>query len=385
MAIAAYPLFLLFFILGGFFLYLLLLAFWGIKVKQIQANVPAYRFKILIAAHNEEHSLDGLMHSIKNAHYPQELIQTQFIADHCDDRTVAVIREQGFAVIDRQQGQRGKSASIAEAMNNLIPQLDEERDVVLIFDADNLIDAEFFNEISKVLASGADVVQGNTGIHNRYATLFTKLNHVNFAVTNRFKELARSQAGLTCRLRGHGMAFRPSLIKQLNWQAGTLVEDQEMVLQLVLKGQRVIWAHRAQVNSIIPDSPKEAAAQRKRWAGGKSELTQNATRVLFNKARKDRSLIAFDLMMDYLMPSYAIQLGLIMLSTVAAWFFLGEGHCLTCAFTLLTIAFLSYYFIASLLEKVPVMVFATFLLSPFFIFWRVWIFISSLSGAKSWH
>ncbi|MDQ7075430.1 MAG: glycosyltransferase family 2 protein [Gammaproteobacteria bacterium] len=384
MPIAAYPLLLLFFLLGGFFLYLLLLAFWGIKVRPTSSEPPAYRFKLLIAAHNEEHSLDGLMQSIKNANYPKELIQTQFIADHCDDATVEVIRGQGFEVIDRQQGARGKSASIAEAMNKLIPDLDEEKDVVLIFDADNLIDREFFNEMAKALANGAEVVQGNTGIHNRYASLFTKLNHVNFAVTNRFKELARSQAGLTCRLRGHGMAFRPSLIKQLNWQAGTLVEDQEMVLQLVLKDQRVRWAHRAEVNSVIPDSPKAAAAQRKRWAGGKSELTKNATRVLFDKARTDKSPIAFDLMMDYIMPSYAIQLGLIMLSTLAAWFFLGNENCLTHGFILLTVAFLSYYFIASLLEKVPVLVFATFLLSPFFIFWRVWIFISSLRGAKSW-
>ncbi len=371
--------------------YLLLLARFGLRLPRACPALPfrtsgedsEWRFNIVVPAHNEEAAIGVLLDSLQALDYPAEQLRLLVVADHCDDDTVALVRGRGVAVIDRQSGPRGKQAALADGVQQLLPQMGE-RDALVVFDADNIVDRRFLIEAKRLLDAGYPVVQGNTGIHNRDASIFTRLNHVNFAVTNRFKELARSQAGLTCRLRGHGMLFRTDVVRTLDWQATSLVEDAETLLKLVLSGQRVVWAHRAHVNSVIPATAASATAQRKRWAGGKSELTKHAVRHLLKKALTgDR--VAFDLMIDYLMLSNAMLLGMIMVGLLSSLALFGPEHALSLAYAALGLAFLGYFSLGCRLERVPLGSFFTFLFSPLFVLWRMWVQLASLGGAKSWH
>lgn len=366
--------------------YLSFLALFGLRVREPEAvtgEALPWRFNILIPAHNEEASINALIDSLQKLDYPSDQVRLMFVADHCSDSTVDIIRGRGIEVMDRQSGPRGKQAALADGVHVLLPHMGRW-DALAIFDADNIVDPQFLREAAKMLDAGHPVVQGNTGIHNREASVFTKLNHVNFSVTNRLKELARSQAGLTCRLRGHGMVFHADVVRGLNWEASSLVEDAETLLELVLSEQRAVWAHNAHVDSVIPDTAQSATAQRKRWAGGKSELTKHAVRHLAGKAFGSRDIVAFDLMVDYMMLSYAMQLGMIMLGLGGSAVLLGLDHGLTLAFGILASGFLGYFALGCHLERVPLGTFFTFFLSPVFILWRMWVHVASLGGAKSW-
>lgn len=371
--------------MSGTILYLLMLSLFGLRVVKDHPVDKKMTFNVIIPAHNEEAVIADIINSIKCSNYPSEKINITMVADFCNDGTAEIARRSGCDVVERTSGERGKSAAVSEAIARLRPALDASNDVIVVFDADNLVGDDFFENINRRLVNGADVVQGNTGIHNWSQTVFTKLNHVNFAVTNRFKELARSQAGLSCRLRGHGMAFTVNAIDSVSWDASSLVEDQELTLKFVLAGFCVSWVHDAHVNSVIPATAAEARVQRQRWAGGKSEVTSNAVSKLLTAAFKNRSLAAFDLAVDYMMVSYAVQLAITGLSLLLALLFVGFSDVLTVSLFAISIVYFCYYLLASVLEGIRFGVFLCFFTAPVFILWRLWIFIVSLRGAKAWH
>lgn len=370
--------------LGAVFLYQAILALWGIRVHQGGQKSSRMRFAVLIPAHNEEMFIDGIIESLRKVNYPVEQLHVLFIADHCSDDTPRKITSAGFSCLDRQTGERGKTPALLEGINLVNRRLADKVDAITFFDADNIIHPDFFAYTSSRLEAGVSIVQGNVGIHNRYDSLFTRLNYINMAVIGRLKELARSQAGLTCQLRGHGMTFRKDVLDKMGWQASSLVEDREMLVRLVLKGYRVVWENAACVDSVYPTSTKSAAAQRRRWAGGKSALLRPSVKALCGKWIRDRDWIAFDLMVDFLMPSHAVQLSLVFLGMAGTVWLSGIDSWLSLSALMLLLFYYLYFLAGSLLSGVPFHVFLNFLMAPLYILWRTWIYLTSLKGATKW-
>ncbi len=369
--------------LWGMFGYHALLAAWGWRLQPGPPPDESLRFAVLIPAHNEEISLGKLLDSLRSAHYPSVQLLVLVVADHCTDATARVAREAGVACLERASGPRGKAAALSEGIAWLRTR-NERFDVLAFFDADNIVDPAFFQYAAGRIAAGAPVVQGHVGIANHDVSLFARLNYISAMVVNRFKELARSQAGLTCQLRGHGMAFRRDLVDRFDWQGDSLVEDKGMVVRLVQAGERVVWEDRAKVESVLPVSLQEAAAQRRRWAGGKSSVGKASVRALLRKAFVDRDAVALDLAFDFLMPSYAVQLSLVFLAVAVAALFGGLSSASFQALLVLMFAYLLYFYLGSRRGGVPGRVFMSFFMAPFYILWRTWIHLTRHSGTRRW-
>jgi len=370
--------------LATLFLYQAGRAFWGLRVPAPCHGDETIRFAVLIPAHNEEAVIHHLLASMRAVDYPKDCLHVVFVADHCTDTTVGRIRAAGFFCLDRQDGERGKTPSLAHGLDWLRNQAGMDFDAVAFFDADNFVQPQFFHQASCQLSAGAAVVQGHVGVSNWNDSLFARLNYMNSVVENRLEELARSQAGLSCHLRGHGMVFRKAVLEQLPWHAATLVEDQEMLVQLVLAGYRVVWAEHARVDSILPVSTKEAATQRRRWAGGRSAILGSSIRALWRRWRLTGDPVALHLMFDFLLPSHAVQLSLVFLTVLIAAVAvpLTPGP-LTAAILLLFLYF-GYFLLGNRLSGVPWRTFLSFLLAPGYILWRTWIYLTSLKGVARW-
>jgi len=366
------------------FIYLVMLAVNGVKVQRRKGYQDQPHFSILISVYNEELTLPSLLDSLENLDYPKSLISVLFVADHCTDNTVLVIKKSGFRVIERTGGELGKAVSIKYGINKIMDGMKGDGGYLAIFDADNVIDSDFLNSIVRALSKNIMVYQGNTTIENKYQSIFTRLNYINYCATNRFKELARSQAGLSCRLRGQGMVFNKSIIDQFSWDASTLVEDQEMLIDLVLKDYRVSWVYDAHVGSVIPSSISDSFVQRKRWSGGKNEIALSAIIRLLKKSIKDFDIVALDLMIDFLLPSYSVLICMIMLGTALSAIFLETTSFLVFGFIGLLVAFFTYYLLAARLESIPLKILFSIVFSPAYIVWRGWVFLLSLRGAKYW-
>ena len=358
-------------------------ALWGLRAPAPLPQRDDTRFGVLIPAHNEQGVLGPLLASLRSVDYPKEQLRVLFVADHCSDDTVAEIRAAGFECLDRQSGDRGKAASLGDGIAAL-RGAGAPLDAIAFFDADNLVHAGFFLQAAGGLAQGHDVLQGNVGVHNWQATLFSRLNYMNAVVENRLEELARSEAGLSCNLRGHGMVLRCDVLDAVPWHAATLVEDQEMLVRLVCSGRRVHWLQHAKVASVLPQTAREAATQRRRWAGGRSAIGGRSVRALWGQYRHGKSRVALHLLLDFLLPSHAVQLSLLFAALLMSAVIAGLGSWQFVLAAALFPAYLGYFVLGNVLAGVPARTFLDIFWAPFFIGWRTWIYLSSLGGAKRW-
>ena len=143
----------------GYQVFFLFVPFWK---KDTTPRVPErlHRFAVLICARNEEAVIAQLIESIRRQDYPSELVKIFVAADNCTDRTAAIARAAGAIVWERQDSTRvGKGW----ALEFLLARMEAAGygpafDAYLVFDADNLLRADYIRQINRTFSAGCPVV-----------------------------------------------------------------------------------------------------------------------------------------------------------------------------------------------------------------------------------
>ena len=147
-------------------LYQLCISFFGFKrnTKNYQDHDPQMRFLVLVPAHNEEAVIADIIDNLEHMEYPRELYDFYILADNCTDRTVEVARRMGANVLESHKespdAPTGKPIVLQKALNALAGYQDHY-DLVMFFDADNLIDPNMFLEVNSQYLSAegkADII-----------------------------------------------------------------------------------------------------------------------------------------------------------------------------------------------------------------------------------
>ena len=116
-----------------------------------------HRYAVLISARNENAVIGDLIHSIRVQNYPQELIDIFVIADNCTDNTAAVAQEAGAIVFPRfNKEEIGKGYALDYGFACIRQHYaDNKYEAYFVFDADNVLDVNYFREMNKVFDNGA--------------------------------------------------------------------------------------------------------------------------------------------------------------------------------------------------------------------------------------
>mgnify|MGYP000352763330 CR=1 FL=1 len=111
----------------------------------------------MVAARNEETVIADLIHSIKVQNYPAELIDIFVIADNCTDNTADVAREAGAIVFPRSNDKLvGKGYALDYGLKAIWEQYaDRDYEAFFVFDADNVLDVNYFREMNATFDNGA--------------------------------------------------------------------------------------------------------------------------------------------------------------------------------------------------------------------------------------
>ena len=139
--------------LAGMMIYQLVLSLFGFgrKVKDYQDHDPQSRFLVLVPAHNEEKVIGDIVRNLQAMDYPRELYDFYIIADNCTDATAETARKLGAQVIEtRKEGPdspTGKPIALRKALMSL-GDYQNRYDLMMIFDADNLMDTNMFREVN---------------------------------------------------------------------------------------------------------------------------------------------------------------------------------------------------------------------------------------------
>jgi cellulose synthase/poly-beta-1,6-N-acetylglucosamine synthase-like glycosyltransferase len=260
------------------------------------------RFAVVIPAHDEELLIGELIESLHSVAYPRDLLEIWVIADNCSDQTADRARALGVRVAERSDAeQRGKGY----ALRWMFERLDLAGfDAVALFDADNLVDENFFTMMNRELARGGRCLQGYYGISNPGDSRLTRLMAVTYVMKNELFYAGKARLGLSVLLLGTGMVFTRDVIASHGWGAVTIGEDLEQSFELLERGETVRFVLGARIRAQEAATLRQGYAQRQRWSSGRHVLYRRARRAIAMGVRR-RRLTLIDAGLELLLPTYS--------------------------------------------------------------------------------
>jgi len=230
----------------GYPILLMLLSFFG---KKLWIKTEAYQptFTLLIVAYNEADILEAKILNSLALEYPLEKLDIVVASDGSTDDTNSIISKY------HNQGIRSYCAEVrmgkAELLNKVIPDL--EKDIVLISDANVLYSKDVLQKLGRNFADPSiGVVSGEVRLVNLVAGFGTSeaLYYRYEWFIKYLESVSESQIGAD----GAMYAFRRELFSLI--PKNTVVDDLVLVMNIAIKGRRVVSDREAIGFEASPDS-----------------------------------------------------------------------------------------------------------------------------------
>jgi len=234
-------------------------------------NVYPNKYAVIIAARNEELVIGHLIQSIKNQKYPEELIDIFVVADNCTDNT-AMVAEQAGAIVKKRfnKNRIGKGF----ALDYMIKIIEKEYSTnkyegYFVFDADNLLDENYINEMNKTFNEGYRVITSYRNSKNYDQNWISAGYALWFMHEAEYLNLPRMVLNSSCAISGTGFLVHAGLIKDNGgWIHHLLTEDIEFSVSQIIKGEKIGYCRSAMFYDEQPVTFNQSWHQRLRWAKG---------------------------------------------------------------------------------------------------------------------
>jgi cellulose synthase/poly-beta-1,6-N-acetylglucosamine synthase-like glycosyltransferase len=216
---------------------------------------------------------------------------------------------------------------------------------------------------------------------NAEQTAVAGLRYAALAAVHYLRPLGRSVFGWSSGLKGNGMCFEASILREFTWRWFTLAEDVEFHLALVEQGVSVQFAPETWVKADMPLTLQQSASQNSRWERGRLQLIrQHVPRLVLSGIRR-RSWLPMDAAIEQLIPPLSVPFALGAISIPAAWL---VGAPLVAGLALGCLIGYALYLVAALaLVKAPLRIYVTLGMAPVYIAWKVGLYARSLLGGRS--
>ena len=240
------------------------------KPKELTAK-KNHRYAVLISARNEAAVIGNLIHSIKVQNYPQELIDIFVIADNCTDNTAEIAEEAGATVFRRFNDELiGKGYALDFAIKTILSRYaDRGYEAYFVFDADNVLDVNYFREMNKTFDNGA---MASTSYRNskNYDSNWISAGYATWFLREaKFLSQARLNLNTSCAISGTGFFISAEIINKVGgWKWHLLTEDIEFSTSSIIDGLRISYCPTAVLYDEQPITFRDSWNQRFRWAKG---------------------------------------------------------------------------------------------------------------------
>ena len=262
------------------FAYKIVMAIIGLfKRKKFPEAKNDHSYAVLIAGRNEEKVIGQLIASIACQTYNKDLINVFVVADNCTDSTAEVARTvlkenniQG-CVYERFND---KLIGKGYALDYLLAKIKENQEYdfnkfegYLIFDADNLLDPNYFHEINKAFDAGYDVVTTYRNSKNFNTNSISANTGMMFLQECRFLHTPRAILNSSTFVSGTGFLVSSKILNaETGWKFTTFTEDIEFSSCQIAKGKKITYCDDAIFYDEQPVTFKASWNQRMRWQKG---------------------------------------------------------------------------------------------------------------------
>ena len=230
-----------------------------------------YHYAVLIPARNEEKVIPHLIASIKGQTYPSDMIDIFVIADNCTDNTAQVARDAGAIVFPRHNTEQvGKGYALDYGFSVIRSQYaDKGYEAYFVFDADNVLDVNYFREMNKTFDAGAKASTSYRNSKNYGSNWISAGYAVWFLREAKFLNQARLTLNTSCAISGTGFFIAADVIEKAGgWKWHLLTEDIEFSASSILQGVRIAYTPTAILYDEQPITFRDSWNQRFRWAKG---------------------------------------------------------------------------------------------------------------------
>lgn len=230
-----------------------------------------HRYAVMVSARNESTVIGDLIHSIRVQNYPQELIDVFVIADNCTDNTAEIAEQSGAYVIERNNlDQVGKGYALDYGFKRIQKDYGERGyEAYFVFDADNVLDVNYFREMNNVFDSGAKASTSYRNSKNFGTNWISAGYSIWFMREAKYLNQSRLTLNTSCAVSGTGFYIAADVLQKAGgWKWHLLTEDIEFSTNTILDGDAIAFCPTAVIYDEQPTTFGDSWNQRFRWSKG---------------------------------------------------------------------------------------------------------------------
>ena len=262
----------------------------GSKIK-LKRTYDESNFAILIPARDESKVISNLLDSIKKQTFKIDSKDIYIIVESRKDKTVSIAKKRDVNIIYRKNlTNRRKGYALDDAIKEILKKK-KHYDAYFIFDADNVLDRNYFKEMVKTYKKGYDIGIGYRNTKNGNSSIFSACSSLTFSMINTFSNNYKMKHNLTLTVSGTGFYIKGEILEELGgYPFNSLTEDYEFTLYATLNDLTSTYNTKAKYFDEQPTDYATTIKQRTRWVKGYFDSRRKYYPLLKNKAsRKDNN------------------------------------------------------------------------------------------------
>lgn len=241
-----------------------------------------HNFCVLIPARYESRVIEGLLKSIKNQSYKINMKDVYVVVESIKDETVNICKKYNTSVFVRKDlDLKRKGYALDEAVKYIL-SCNKNYDAYFIFDADNVLDENYFKNMIPVFDKGYDLAAGYRNCKNGNDGVVPAASALTFSLVNTVFNEKKNRETRNITFSGTGFYIRGYLIKKWGgYPFHTLTEDYELSSYAILNNLTTYY----NVNSVFYDEQplrfKNTINQRIRWIRGYFDVRKLYSKKMF--------------------------------------------------------------------------------------------------------
>ena len=222
------------------------------------------RFIVLIPSYKQDAVIEHTVLSILSQSYPQRMFDVTVISDHQSEMTNMRLAQYPITLLTPNFAESTKAKSLQYAILNL-PEF-KIYDVVVILDADNIVDTEYLTDINDAFETAATKAIQTHKISRNRDTAAARMDAVFEEINNNIFRKGHINVGLSSALASSGVAFDYEWFKTNVMKTKTSGEDKELEALLLRQEIFIDYFDNIYVYGLKRRTTHELNEQRGRWA-----------------------------------------------------------------------------------------------------------------------
>ena len=222
------------------------------------------RIVVLIPSYQQDDVIEHTVISILGQTYPQRMFDVVVISDHQREMTNMRLAQYPITLLTPDFAESTKAKSLQYAILNL-PEF-KIYDIVLVLDADNIVEQNFLVEVNDAFETAATKAIQLHRISRNRDTAAARMGSIFEEINNNIFRRGHIIMGVSAALAGSGTAYDFTWFKTNIMKAKTAGEDKELEALLLRQGYFIDYFDHILVYGEKQRTTTKMNEQRSRWA-----------------------------------------------------------------------------------------------------------------------